>query len=205
MKKTLTFDECKTLMLVIAARGSMRSRESDRALVIGLLLCGNAARCWTWQDVFEQALDLPNAVYDAVRRVAISKRLTLIPVNHAGFQSAHWVRGTKLEHAVFTVGRTPLTTQEVTRRLKRYARIAGISPARMSLRTVANTHHDLLNLFGDADSAALALGLDAGTRTPSAGQLPAVKWNPVMTGTRVERDPRLHGVGRRSAAALKTA
>jgi hypothetical protein len=204
MKQTLTLSECTTILQIIQSRGSMRSKATDRALFAALLICGGEARSWTWESVLYEALYLPTALFLALRDVATSKRLTMLPYTQSHFISAHWVHGTKREDAIFTVGSKPLTTQEVTRRLKRYARMAGIPSERMSLRTVCNTHSLFLDLFTDADHMAEALNLHAlrVTRTSSAGTvLPSVKWNFSATAvkTRVERDPRLHGIRRRSA------
>jgi len=208
MKQTLTMTECKTILQVIQSRGSMRSKATDRALFASLLLFGGDARCWTWDFALYDVLDMPTALWMALRDLANSKGLALLPFSHAQFTGAHWVHGTKPEDAIFTVGNKPLTTQEVTRRLKRYARLAGIATERMSLRTVCNTHVQLLGLFSDADQMAEALGMNqlGMTRTSSAGMNQigsSVKWNfsaaLAAVKTRVERDPRLHGIRRRSA------
>ena len=206
-KQTLSLEECKLMLATINAKASERSRATDRGLFVSLLTFGGDARAWTWEDALYQVTDLPTPIYLAVREIATSKQLTILPYNHEHFKPAHWVRGTKLDHAVFTVCTKPLTTQEVTRRLKRFARLAGIDAARVSLRTVRNTHQSLMAEFSDADQIADALGLPrlGMARTSSAmsaqrGAEQTMKWNPAFTtGTRVERSPRLHGIGRRSA------
>lgn len=205
-KQTLSLEECKLMLATINAKASERSRATDRGLFVSLLTFGSDARTWTWEDALYQVTNIPTPIYLAVREIATSKQLTILPYNHEHFKPAHWMRGTKLDHAVFTVGSKPLTTQEVTRRLKRFARLAGIEPMRVSLRTVCNTHHLLTLEFTDADQIADALGLPrlGMARTSSAGAAQRgaeepMKWNPAFTGTRVERSPRLHGIGRRSA------
>lgn len=211
-KQTLSLEECKLMLATINAKASERSRATDRGLFVSLLTFGSDARSWTWEDALYQVTDLPTPIYLAVREIATSKQLTILPYNHEHFKPAHWMRGTKLDHAVFTVGtKKPLTTQEVTRRLKRFARLAGIDAARVSLRTVCNTHQSLMAEYLDADQIADALGLQrlGMARTSSAGAAQRgaeepMNWNPAFTtGTRVERSPRLHGIGRRSA--LRTA
>lgn len=212
MKQTLSLDECKLMMAIINVKASDRSRATDRGLFVSLLTFGADARTWTWEDALYNVTDLPTAIYLAVREVATTKQLTILPYNHENFKPAHWMRGTKLDHAVFTVGTKPLTTQEVTRRMKRFARLAGISPARVSLRTLCNTHQALSLEFADADQIADALDLPrlGMARTSSAGETQRgaekpMKWNPAFAGTRVERSPRLHGIGRRSARATRSA
>lgn len=204
MSKTLSLMQCSSILTVIETRGTKRAKATDKALFTSLLLCGADARTWTWQDVVETFLEMPYAAYQSIRNMAVAKQLAIFPFNHSHFTAAHWVRGTKLQHAIFTVGATPLTTQEVTRRMKRYARLAGIPSADMSLRTISNTSHLLRELYGDADAVADALGLvtvPGITRTPTAGNSARGSANSVkgfsVAGTRVDRDPRLHGVGRR--------
>lgn len=198
-RKTLSLEQCKSVFRVIDTRGAKRSKATDRALFAALLLCGSAARVWTWRDVVETFLEIPYAAYTAIKQMAVAKQLTIFPFNYSGFTAAHWVRGTKIDHAIFTVGATPLTTQEVTRRMKRYARLAGIPSELMSLRTISNTHNLLLNLYGSADEAADALDIDfpAMARTAiSRKQSASFEWKP-GAGSQVEHDPRLHGLGRR--------
>ena len=205
-KQILSINECKLMLATINVKASERSRATDRGLLAALLTFGGDARTWTWEDALYQVVNLPAGIYLAVRDIATSKRLTILPFNHQHFRPAHWMRGTKLDHAVFTVGSKPLTTQEVTRRLKRFARLAGIDPVRVSLRTVCNTSAALRAAYADADQIAEALDLPrlGMARTSSAGAAQRgteepVQWNPAFAGTRVERSPRLHGAGRRSA------
>ncbi len=206
MKQVLSLDECKLMLATIQTKASERSRATDRGLFAALLTFGAEARVWTWEDALYQITGLPTAIYLAVREIATSKHLSILPYNHENFRTAHWARGAKLEHAVFTVGSKALTTQEVTRRMKRYARLAGIDPARMSLRTLCNTHQSLLIACTSADQIAAALALPEIDRTWTSssgasqrGSDKPVKWNTALAVTRVEQDPRLHGIGRRSA------
>lgn len=215
MKKSLTLDQATRLMALTAASDTNRGNPENRALFLAVLLCGAQARSWTWEDALSDVINMPFAVYYALRDMAAAKKLTIFPFNHAGFTSAHWISGSKLKNAVFTkTGRKALTTQEVTRRLKVYAKRAGMKAELVSLRTLGNTHQSFLNLYGDADRIAELLGVaDVTTvtrRTPPAGTTQkaanrkqptesSVK-TPFLAGSvKVERDPRLHGLNRRSS------
>lgn len=194
MTKILTLEECRALYRAIGTRGSKRTQATDRALLTALILCGKDARTWAWSDVTESLFWMPLATFQAIKDMAIVKQLTIFPFNHAGFHAAHWIGGTRLDHAVFSVGSKPLTTQEVTRRMKRYARLAGISCERVSLRTLCNTAQVLLDLYGDGDALADALGW-AAVET----NIPAPTMRFAMPAGLFRRDPRLHGVGRRTS------
>ena len=135
----------------------------------------------------------PFAVYEAIKQVAISKKLSIFPYNHAGFKHAHWINtAARLHRAVFTADAKPLTTQEVTRRLKRYGKLAGISVTLMNLRTLSNSHQMYLDVFGDADTFAEALDL------LRPGSQPA-ELSPFFQKQPEKADARLHGIGRRSS------
>lgn len=198
MKHTLTLEECKSLIRVIAERGSKNAQATDHALVVCLLMCGADARTWTWQDALANPISQPFAVFEAIKNIAISKKLTIFPYNHASFQAAHWLNSTvRLQRAVFIAGATgnkPLTTQEVTRRLKRYGKMAGIPTGQINLRTLANSHQMYLDVFGDADTFAEALEL------LRFGNEPATL-SPFFKKSQPKKEPRLHGIGRRAFMA----
>lgn len=190
--KTLTLEQLKNLIRAIADHATTGAKATDHALVVCLVMCGSDARTWTWQDALENPLFQPFAVYEAIKSIAITKKLTIFPFNHAGFKPAHWLNTTvRLQQAVFTAGSKPLTTQEVTRRLKRYGRLAGIPANLMNLRTLSNTHQMYLDVFKDADSFAEALDL------LRFGSEPATL-SPFFRSKQPKVSPRLHGIGRRS-------
>ena len=175
MKQTLTLDQCKALIRSISEHGSKQAKAIDHALVVSVLMCGADARTWTWQDALANPIFQPFAVYEAIKQVAISKKLSIFPYNHAGFKHAHWINtAARLHRAVFTADAKPLTTQEVTRRLKRYGKLAGISVTLMNLRTLSNSHQMYLDVFGDADTHSLrrwiccALGASRQSSRPSS-------------------------------------
>lgn len=236
MKKSLTLDQTKRLLALTASSEQRRGHPQNRALFLAVLLCGAPARSWTWEDALSDVIGMPFAVYYALRDMACDKKLSIFPFHHARFDSAHWISGSKLQNAVFTSGsryaaknkgaatrspELPLTTQEVTRRLKVYGRRAGIKASEMSLRTLANTGESFQNLYGDADRIAELLGIaDVTTvtrRTPPAGTTRRMQkaegrvqtaessvMAPFLSvSVKVERDPRLHGLNRRSS--MKTA
>lgn len=220
MKKSLTLDQTKRLLALTAAAEDRRGHSQNRALFLAVLLCGAKARSWTWEDALSDVINMPFAVYYALRNMACDKHLTIFPFNHAGFTTdAHWINGAKLQNAVFTAsGIAPLTTQEVTRRLKVYAKRAGIKPGEMSLRTLSNTGEAFQNLYGDPDQIAELLGIaDVTTvtrRTPPAGTSLKAANRKQLTGSsvgapflsvsvKVERDPRLHGMNRRSSTRIR--
>ena len=190
--KFLTFSQCRDLLRAIDQHGGTHAKVTDRALVVSVLLCGNAARTWTWEDALQDILWMPYAVYQSIKAIAFHKQLSLFPFNHAGFTSAHWVRGVRLQRAIFSIGVHPLTTQEVTRRLKRYATFAGVPVETVSLRTLDNTHHLLMNTYRDADVIAEELGI--------AYEVPSSRSTSFFaTASSPKREPRLHGIGRRTA------
>lgn len=206
MKNTLTLEQIKNLIRVIAERGSKNAQATDHALVVCLLMCGSDARTWTWQDALANPIFQPFAVYEAIKNIAIFKKLTIFPYNHAGFKAAHWLNSTvRLQQAVFTADeRTalrsaqskPLTTQEVTRRLKRYGKMAGIPAGQMNMRALINSHQMYLEAFKDADTFAEALEL------LRFGNEPATL-SPFFKKSQPKQQPRLHGLGRRSLMASR--
>lgn len=188
--KTLTLEQCKSLLSVLAERGT----EVDHALVVCLLMIGADARTWTWQNALENPIFQPFAVYQSIKSVVISKNLSVFPFSHASFRQAHWLNTTvRLQQAVFcgTSRNKALTTQEVTRRLKRYGKMAGIPVDLMSLRTINNTHQMFLDIFKDADVFAEALDL---LRAGNEGGR-----SPFFKKAQPKKEPRLHGLGRRHA------
>ena len=187
MKKTLLIDQCVALLSAISSRGTKRARILDRTLVISLLLFGGHARLLTWGDLIDNLSNTPYAVFDAIRVLALSQRLMIAPFNTASFKSSDWRSSTIAGCPIFSVSITPLTTQEITRRLKRYARLSGIPETYASLRTLSNTHQMLLRTYGNSEAVADALGLPTIWDRPSRDQLSQSSI----------RDPRLHGIGRR--------
>lgn len=191
MKRTFSVGQCIALLEVVSARGTKRTRLLDRAFITAVLLSGGGARHWTWRYLIENFSDMPYAVFDAIRVLASSRKILIAPLNYTEFYKRNWVNGLVADHPIFSVSTTPLTTQEVTRRTKRYGRLAGISDDSLNLRTLSNTHQALMRRFGDEEAVARALGL------PTIWDSPSHEQTLNTTSKPVARDPRLHGIGRR--------
>jgi hypothetical protein len=201
MKKILLIEQCIALLNIIPVYGTKRTRILDKALVISLLLSGGSARLWTWTHVEENLSDLPYAAFDAIRVLASSRKIMIAPLNYSEFYNRDWINGLVTDYPIFSVSTTPLTTQEITRRTKRYGRLAGISDDYLNLRTLSNTHQALLRMYGDGETVARVL------RLPTIWdiQLPEEKLFRHSAETqpeRIPRDPRLHGIGRRKSSLL---
>lgn len=183
-------DQVGAMLAVISKCGTKRARILDHALIISILLSGSGIRLWTWKNLFENLSDTPYAVFDAMRSLALSRQLVIFPFNSVGFKTYDWGINKIGNAPIFSVSATPLTTQEITRRMKRYARLAGVPEIDANLRALNNTHQMLLRTYGNPEAVAYALGLPTIWDRPSRDQFsqPSI------------RDPRLHGIGRRSGA-----
>jgi hypothetical protein len=191
-QQPLTLEETKKLLTAIRLSGP--KAKNDFALIISLLFCGRKARTWIWGAVLRTVMDLPADVYNALREMEILKHLD-ITLSQRDYEK-HWGSGL-WGHAVFRASRksTPFTTTEVSRRIKRYAKRAGIKST-VNLRTIINTHHILRKQFGSADLASPLI---------IEGQAYPAKRLPIHIAAERSRDPRLHGIGRRSATKTHSA
>jgi|GEM_PF-5356214 len=196
MKKALPVSHCASLLATISARGTKRARILDKALIVSLLLSGGHARLWAWGDLEMNLRDLPYAVFDAIKLLALSKRILIAPFNYTSFRQSDWEDKSIAGRPIFSVSTTPLTTQEVTRRIKRYGRIAGIPSDYLNLRTLSNTHQALLRIFGDGEAVAHALGLPTIWKKQISEEK-LIRHSPGAQSEQITRDPRLHGIGRR--------
>lgn len=184
-QQPLTLEETKKLLTAIRLSGP--KAKNDFALIISLLFCGRKARIWTWGATLRTVVDLPADVYNALREMEILKRLD-ITLSQRDYEK-HWGSGL-WGNAVFCASRksTPFTTTEVSRRIKRYAKRAGIKSS-INLRAIINTHHILRKQFGSADLASPLV---------IEGHAYPAKRFPIHEAAERSRDPRLHGIGRRS-------
>lgn len=166
----------------------------DRLLFLCVLVYGPEARIWTWQIVMEYGLDLPPVMWNAIDEYLKERGLGALPRTLPS-KPLHWIGGPALNEAVFRISRywCPITTQEVNRRLKKYARWVGIGPAKISLGIWARSGKELLS--GRQYEVGEALGL------PLPRPLPKSK-NDLERGVTAKRDPRLHGIGRRTSSSM---
>lgn len=190
-KQVLSLEECEALVCAVRLSG----RKHDWALILSLLFCGGKARTWTWGQAAQNFADFPQDVYYALREMAHFKKLNLSisPRDFSPKSSSNDL----LERAIFSAAgkTTPLTTQDVTRRIKRYARRAGIKSP-VNLRTLVNTYHLMRKQFGSAAQAAdwlLHKQLLRSFETKSLSQRTGF-FMPITQ----QKDPRLHGIGRRT-------
>ncbi len=196
-KKSLSIDQCKILLK--ATRGN-----KEYSLFLSLLVAGRSARQWTWAEVTKHALDMPIQVWNALAKWAVEKNIVISPFNYS--DPAHWIAGPHLQDAVWTFkGGQPLTTQEVTRRVKNAGQRAGLGD--ISMRTLGNTHMVLMAVFGDVEKLAEELGASSlpSARNSAAQAKPALGRALFQQDGRrkVGQDPRLHGIGRRSKSLVR--
>jgi hypothetical protein len=186
MKQTLTLEQTNTLLTAIKLSGT--KAKSDYALVMALLFCGRKARAWTWGTALRNVCDLPAEVYNALRELATARHLD-ITLSHSDYQR-HWASGL-WERAIFCAAdlNTPYTTAEVSRRIKRHAKRARLEMS-INLRTILNTHASLQKQFGKVELSAPFI---------LEGRVSTAKRLPAAAGTQRSRDPRLHGINRRTS------
>ncbi len=196
-------------------------KKEDTALFLLLLLFGIEAGNWTWGKIMNEQLNVPEQLWKAIADHAVEKGYSTFPLTYYG-ANYHWINGAPLLDAAFTSGKrkelsaAPLTIQEVNRRLKKYGLWAGILPNDISLRIWVRTGKILLAEHkADAEEALEALGFYLNSTwftTAGPGMKnghPIVQWRPEAFGTqkgasahRVDRDPRLHGIGRRKRVTV---
>jgi hypothetical protein len=190
--------------------------KEDTALFILLLIFGIEARNWSWGKVMNEQLNIPRGLWLAIADHAIDKGYSSFPLTYYG-PAYHWINGAPLLDAAFTSGKrrdlsaAPLTIQEVGRRLKKYGLWAGIRQDEISLRLWVRTGDRLLlEHRGNIEEVSEAF-------CPKHNLTPILTAGPAMKNSRqvvssaidtrksttalVDRDPRLHGIGRRKRVA----
>lgn len=201
-RRTLTLEQCRALLALTLLSPKGRGREIDHALVMGLLLVGSEIRTWTWEVFEEKLTSLPSGVYEAFKVLAKQQKVKLFAIKNEWFTKAHWIGGRGVvKKFIFTLTPTlarsaresAWTTQEVSRRLHRFGRMAGIVDC--NLRLLVNTHHLLIDLYGDAEAASeqLSVGTVGGNLSPASS---------LKGQGRLKAEPRLHGMFRRSSFVL---
>ncbi|MCI0551284.1 MAG: site-specific integrase [Anaerolineae bacterium] len=148
-------------------RNTIRSRLSAVSIVSGVKVTlpkKTEAECPIFDE--DQVRAFFRQVKDADRELMVSILLT----GHQPKPQAHWLPSTHR------------TTQEITRKIKRYARLAGLNQDQVNMRTLIRTGRALTRKY---DTPHLINHI-----LPKPAQ-PTVEWKP------------LHGIGRRSNRLVK--
>lgn len=174
----------------------------DFALITTIFITGlrvGQVRNWRWSDVCPNGKSVcgnrhfPKIVFEAVQTIRT-------PYTVAHFSTMHLSAPGLGEEYIFTATRRrqrvvqsnenlhyrnhkeqPLSPQEINRRIKRYARLAGLDSQGISAEALRHTYKRL------GENAIIPLVQDALAKRNTS----PVQWK------RVERDNRLHGIGRR--------
>jgi integrase len=142
---------------------------------------GGSARVRNW-NVQKVACEALQAAFEPYE----DSRLSNMPLpNNLGdtyiFTASKKARWKKVNGDNLETGNQPLSPQEINRRIGRYARLAGLEPQGVTAECLRRTCKEL------GQHTVIALVQDALTNR----KVRSVRWK------RVERDIRLHGIGRR--------
>ena len=153
-----------TALLVTGLRvGQVRTwRQSE------IRCSGGSARIRNW--------NLPKVICEALQAAFEpygDSHFNNMPLSYV-VEDAHVFTASNLRH--------PLSPQEINRRIRRYARLAGLEPQGVTAECLRRTHKEL------GQHTVITLVQDAFANR----NVKPVRWK------RVERDIRLHGIGRRS-------
>jgi len=162
----------------------------DLALLTTLLVTGQRVgqvRRWRWRDLWQKTV--PRVVFEAVQAIpepskdARSSNLPPASGNAFVFSTPRRCLGLNKKHEIISLetAQQPVSPQEINRRLRRYARLAGLETDGISAESLRFTHRQL----GEYAVTVLVQAAFE-SRTPS----PA-RWK------KLDRDLRLHGIGRR--------
>lgn len=197
--KWLHSDQIQAILAVIPNNPAGRH---DFALITAILITGlkvGQVRNWHWGDVgpFDKSAcvnrHFPKIIIETVQAIRT-------PYTVAHFSTMHLSAPGLGEEYIFTATRRrqrvvqsnenlhyrnlkeqPLSPQEINRRIKRYARLAGLDSQGISAEALRHTYKRL------GENAIIPLVQDALAKRNTS----PVQWK------RVERDNRLHGIGRR--------
>jgi len=198
-RKWLDVEQTRALLSAIPEKPS---GQRDFALIAALLVTGlriGQVRGWKWDDVCEigrngltNKRDLPMVVFKALQvaidRTPHSNNMMLLGCllrkEHVFSASQCWLRMNNNFSLITTDERVsqPLSPQEINRRIGRYARLAGMESDGVTAECLRRTNKKL------GQGIVTALVQDA---FESRNARP-VRWK------RMDRDVRLHGIGRRS-------
>lgn len=199
--KWLNPEQVRVILAVIPNNAKGRH---DFALITALLITGlrlGQVRNWRWSDFQPNGRiastnkgHFPRVAVEAVQAIGSSYQVSHfsnmhLPVAVAGedyiFPAVHRQHRTA-KHGCSPLHNSmknqPLSPQEVNRRIKHYARLAGLEPRGISAESLRYTHKRL------GENVIITLVQDSFENRNAS----PVQWK------RVEHDNRLHGIGRRS-------
>jgi len=189
------------LHALLAAIPKNKGGRNDFALIATLLVTGfklQKVRALRWKDFHEESAKaaisanrIPQLVLDAIGMIEPTtwdSYSTTVNISDTTLKSeyvftAFYPRSPRAKSPQFSISgkKQPLSTQEINRRIKRYARLAGLEPEWISSETLRRTRTEL----GETVIARLVQEAFASRNTGP------VHWK------RLDRDKRLHGIGRR--------
>jgi integrase len=186
-RKWLDATQIRALLFVIPLHETGRR---DFALLSTLLVTGQRVgqvRLWRWRD--SQQKTVPRVIFDAIQ--AIPKRskdsqpgnMPPSPGKDFVFSTPGRCLGLNKEHKVISLEtvQQPVSPQEINRRIRRYARLAGLETDGISAESLRFTHRQLGEY---AVTVLVQAALESRTPRPS-------HWK------KLDHDIRLHGIGRR--------
>jgi integrase len=186
-RKWLDVEQVRALLSVIPRHETGRR---DFALLAALLVSGQRVgqvRMWRWRDI--QQKTVPQVICDAAQaipaRAADSHPATMPPSlgNAHVFSTPKRSLGLTPNREIVPVEsiQPPVSPQEINRRIRRYARLAGLESEGISAESLRFTHRQL----GEYTVTMLVQeALEARVPRP-------IRWK------KLEHDTRLHGIGRR--------
>ena len=199
-RKWLNPEQVQAMLAVIPNNESGRQ---DFALLTAFLVTGlrlGQVRNWSWSDFRREGRtatagnkNFPKAIFDvlqAIRSGCRDAHSNNMPLSLAAggedyifTATHHWLRtdqGRRVPSST-SMKKQPLSPQEINRRIRRYARLAGLEPQGISVECLRRTHNEL------GENTVITLVQNSLLRRNAS----PVRWK------RIERDGRLHGIGRR--------
>jgi integrase len=199
--RTDTWLTREQLQVLLAAIPKNKGGRHDFALITVLLVTGlklQKARALRWKDfnqesakIVSSADRIPQVVLNAIEMIESATRDSQSPTVYMSdtqkgdeyIFTAFCPRSPRTKSQQFSISgkKQPLSIQEINRRIKRYARLAGLDVEGISTETLRRTKK---RLGGETVSKLVQEAFASRNTGP-------VRWK------RVDRDQRLHGIGRR--------
>jgi integrase len=189
-RKWLDAEQVRALLAVIPRHETGRR---DFALLATLMVSGQRVgqvRLWRWRDVRQKTA--PKILQDIAGAIPtpgqdsysgnMTPAVDLLP-NAFLFATPERRLGLGKDRQVIAIPvvGAPVSPQEINRRIRRYARLAGLEPEGLSSESLRRTHREL-------GQYTVTILVEQAFESRSAKP---VRWK------RLERDSRLHGIGRR--------